>query len=35
MHQQALQRTNEVLRTEIHRLTQLNEDYSAKLKVQV
>ena len=32
MHQQALQRTNEVLRTEIHRLTQANE---VKLKVQV
>lgn len=35
MHHQALQRTNELLRTEIQRLTQTNEDYAVKLKVQV
>ena len=35
IHQQAMQKTNEVLRAEINRLTQFNEDNVIKLKLQV
>jgi hypothetical protein len=35
IHHQAMQKTNELLRAEIHRLTQANEDNVMKLKLQV